>query len=173
MTTETQVMFARRIGVAKSYITALKHDGRLVMAEGGGVDVEASLARIAATAGGRDDMSDIMAEQRGAPVAVPPVEETAVRRVDAQARKEHLGAELLQIELDEKRGKLFKAEDVLAVVSDAATTLRTRLESFPDILSPQLAAITDEHQVRAILADNVEILLQEMSSRFAQIGKAA
>lgn len=172
MTIETQAEFAKRLGVAKSYVTALKHDGRLVLSDGG-VDVEASLERIAATAGGRDDMAGKMADQRGAPVALPAQEEFNVRRVDAQARKEHLGAELLQIELDEKRGKLFQAQDVLATVTDAATTLRTRLESFPDVLAPQLAAVADEHQVRAILADNVEMLLQEMSNRFAHIGRSA
>lgn len=172
MSSENQTQFARRLGVAKSYVTALKQNGRLVMTDDGLVDVEPSIARIAETTGGRDDMVEINAARRSS-VVEPPVEESPVRRIDALARKEHLGAELLQIELDEKRGNLFQAGDVLAVVSDAATTLRTRLESFPDILSSQLAAITDEHQVRAILADNVEILLQEMSARFAQIGKAA
>lgn len=162
MTTETQAAFARRIGVVRSRVHALKD--RLVMV-GKRVDVEASLARLAETAGDRIETVERVAE-----VEIPKaVDVDVVRRIDAQTRKEHLAGELMQIDLDERRGKLLRAEDVIAVVSGAATTLRSRLESFPDQLAPHLAVVNDEAQIRAMLADQVEIVLGELSQRFREL----
>ena len=54
----TQAEFARLEGKARSYITALKNAGRLVMTADDLVDIEASRALIAATADpGRDDVA--------------------------------------------------------------------------------------------------------------------
>jgi len=61
---ETKAAFARRLGVNKSTITRAEQAGRLVM-QGGKVDVEASLARWHATAGGRTDLAEKHARQRG------------------------------------------------------------------------------------------------------------
>lgn len=172
MTLATQADFARDIGVVRSRVTALKNAGRLVM-EGDRVDVEKSKVLIEATRDGRRDHQSPRrggeGEQLGEQETVP--EGGNVRRIDAQARKEHLAAELLQIDLDERRGKLLVADQVISFIADAATTFRTRLESFPDLLAPQLAATADEQQVRAILADHIEIALTEMSSRFAEMAR--
>jgi len=64
MTLETKAAFARRIGVNKSTITRAAQAGRLVMV-GNQVDIEASLARWHATAGGRTDLTEKYARQRG------------------------------------------------------------------------------------------------------------
>lgn len=172
MTLATQADFARRIGVVRSRITAMKVAGRLVM-EGDKVNVEESLARIEAS---RDGRRDNQSPRHIAPVApslssAQDPEGSGVRRIDAQARKEYLAAELLQIDLDERRGKLLVADEVVSTIADAATTLRTRLESFPDLLAPQLAAINDEQQVRALLADHIEIVLNELAARFSEMAK--
>ena len=44
MSAETQIDFAARLGVSRSYITQLKQADRLVMTAAGLVDVEASMA---------------------------------------------------------------------------------------------------------------------------------
>lgn len=67
MTLESKAAFARRIGVNKSTITRAAQAGRLVMREGL-VDIEPSLARWHATAGGRPDVSERHAQQRGADI---------------------------------------------------------------------------------------------------------
>lgn len=64
MTLESKAAFARRLGVNKSTITRAAQAGRLVM-EGGEVNIEASLARWHATAGGRADVAERHAAQRG------------------------------------------------------------------------------------------------------------
>lgn len=156
MTTATQADFARQIGVARSYVTALKKAGRLVMDDSGRVLVEESKASIA--------------RSNGAPERSSVVEPAFA---DSRERKEHYSAELSRLDFEERCGKLMESSVVLGVVAGAAVTLRSRLETFPDLLAPQLAAIGDEQQIRAMLADQVEILLGELAEKFAEIGKAA
>lgn len=151
----SQAEFARLIGVGRSYVTALKTAGRLVLDHEGKVMVEESKAAIAQSSG---------APERAA-VVQPAFS-------DARDKKEHYAAELARLDYEERCGKLIVAADVIAAVADSAVTLRTRLESFPDQLAPQLAAMADEQQVRAMLAEQIEILLGELSGKFAEIGKA-
>ncbi|MGE4340205.1 MAG: hypothetical protein AB7E55_30270 [Pigmentiphaga sp.] len=75
MTLESKAAFARRLGVNKSTITRAAQAGRLVM-DGDLVDIEASLTRWHATKGGRTDVEERFAAQRGqeipqAPTAYP------------------------------------------------------------------------------------------------------
>jgi hypothetical protein len=69
----SQAQFARLIGVDRSYVTRLKHDGRLVM-RGKRVVVDDSRRRIEATAGGRIDVSDRHAEARAGNGTPAPLE---------------------------------------------------------------------------------------------------
>ena len=151
----SQSEFARHLGVGRSYVTALKKQGRLVLADDGKVLVAPSMESIAKTSG---------APERAA-VVTP-------NYSDAKERKEHYAAELARMDLEERIGKLMQADDVKAAIADAATTLRTRLESLPDQLAPQLAATSDEQQVRAMLADAVEMALGEMAEQFGKVSKA-
>lgn len=152
----SQSEFARILGVGRSYITALKTAGRLVLNDQGKVLVEESKASIASSA--------------AAPERAAVVSQTFS---DSREKKDYYAGELARLDYEERCGKLMQAGEVLAVVSNAAVTLRTRLESFPDQLAPQLASMSDEQQIRAILADNIEILLGELSAQMASIGKAA
>lgn len=151
--TLSQADFARHIGVGRSYVTALKKSGRLVM-EGDKVLVAPSMDNIAKTNG---------APERAA-VITPDFS-------NAKDRKEMAEAELKEMERDKQKGLLMLADDVKSVIADAVTTLRTRLESLPDQLAPQLAAQSDEQQVRAMLADAVEMALGEVAERFAAATK--
>ena len=150
-----QSEFARILGCGRSHITALKKAGRLVMTDDGLVLVEESNASIARS-NGAPERSVVVQQEFG----------------DARSRREHIEAELKQIELDERRGRLVVAAEVVAVVSDAATTLRAQLESLPDRLAPMLATVTDEQQIRAALADEVEMVLAGMSERFNEMARA-
>lgn len=87
---------------------------------------------------------------------------------DQRDRGDRLRNELLEMEVGERRGTLLRADDVRAVVVAAATTLRGRLEALPDQLGPQLAAVTDEQQVRNLLAAEVEVVLQELAHQFGK-----
>lgn len=71
MTVESKAAFARRLGVNKSTISRAAQAGRLVM-RGNQVDIEASLARWHATQGGRADVAERHAAQRGQTIPTMP-----------------------------------------------------------------------------------------------------
>jgi hypothetical protein len=152
--TMNQTAFAAHLGVGKPYVSNLKKAGRLVFTDDGLVDVVQSMQRIKRTTN---------APERSAEALQPPGF-TAQRE-----RGEKLRNELLEMEVAEKRGELVKASDVRAVVLGAATTLRGQLESLPDQIAPQLAAASDEGQVRSLMASEIERLLTELSHQFGKL----
>lgn len=155
----TKTAFAAHIGVAKSYVSKLGNTGRLVLTDDGLVDVAASLQKIKSTNGAPERSPDSM---------VPP------QYADQRDRGDRLKNELLEMEVGERRGELLKAQDVRAFIVGAATMLRGRLEALPEQLAPQIAAAgSDEHQVRSLLASEIEILLQELSHQFSKVSQEA
>lgn len=68
-------------------------------------------------------------------------------------------------------GKLLDAVQVTAAVAGGVTALRARLETLPDTLGPQLAAIDDEASTRSLLAEAIEHALEELSRQFGALGK--
>lgn len=194
--------FARIARVRASYVSQLKAEGRLVLTETGkAVRVAESLALILATrdpakaaVAARHEAArtaKVGEGAGGAPIAAP----GATAAADAGAGEDPPGADeadsrdtgyqhwrtrnerakALASERDnaQAEGKLLAAADVEAAIAAAATQLRTRLESLPAILGPQLVAITDEAQLIATLAETIEHTLEELSRQFAAIGRGA
>lgn len=183
--TATFSEFAAIAGFKRSYVPQLKAAGRLVLTEDGKrVRVAESLARIEAT---KDPSKAGVAARHAASRAEAPPEADGesdpspampTPAVDgygyqeARAERERWQARLAQLEYERESGKLMAADDVASTVAAATTTLRSRLESLPDTLAPQLAAISDEGALRALLADAIEHALDEVSRQFAQLAKA-
>ncbi|MDO9105207.1 MAG: hypothetical protein Q7U57_09630 [Methylovulum sp.] len=178
MTTMTQSEFAKHLGVARSYITELKAKGHLVMTDDGLVDAEASISRMAAL---KDPAKQAVADRHQA--------ERQKKHSDGQEKPETSGTSgnLYQVSratkekfnaLAAKRdyelsiGKLMESDTVLQIVANAATILRSRLETLPDVLAPQLAAQTDEQKIRLLLQDYLEELLKETSQQFMKLSQA-
>lgn len=151
----SQAEFARIIGVGRSYVTALKKAGRLVTDVEGRVLVEESKASLARSNG---------APERAAVV-------TEIYQ-DNRDKKDHYAAELARLDYEERCGSLMVAADVLTVVAGAATTLRNRLETLPSILAPQIAAVSAEQEILAILSDQIESLLAELAEQFSSLAKS-
>lgn len=178
--TESFSAFARRLGVAPSYVTQLRHDDRLVLTgDGKAVQVAESLARIDAT---RDPAKQGVADRHAAaraavsapapaqapapapnPPESPPVGSTESPEPAATSEFQHwrereqrakaLAAERAN---DLADGKLLVAEEVCSVVTAIITTLRTQNERLVESLAPQLVAQPDETRLRAILIEAVE-----------------
>ena len=188
--------FAALARFKPSYITQLKADERLVLtAAGKRVRVAESLARIAATRDpGKAAVSARHAAARNSragedmpprpDAAAPPDGDDSDGDGDgaesargglgyqhARAVKEHYQAQQAKLDYERATAKLLDAGAVEAAVADAITVLRTRLESLPDVLGPQLAPITDEAQCRATLAEAIEHALEETSRQFANLAK--
>jgi hypothetical protein len=154
----TRSEFARLNEWSKSYVSKLGSESRLVLTDDGKhVLVAESLARIKDTSGALERVS--------APVVAPQV------RADRD-RKEFYDAEQARLDLEKRVGKLLDKPDVLSAVADAAAAVRSKLENLPPRLAPQLAAQGgNEQRIRLILADHIEQLLDDLSSRFAKLAE--
>lgn len=177
----TQAEFARLLGVAKSYVTKLKEHGRLVMsADGKLVDIEASRARIAATAD--PSKPDVSAKWvRPAAVEKPEAEDGddvpasgSSKYHDARATKEHYAALSAKLDYEKAIGKVVDKADVQAVVEDVITQFRWGLENLPYRLAPELVG-QDLDGIRAALKQEVFDSLAKMQRGFIrqmeEIGK--
>lgn len=179
MTALKQIDFAELLGVARSYVTKLKADGRLVMTPEGLVDVEQSRDRISATADlNRDDVASRWAAQRDRAEAPAPDEPDAVKapEVDtpaagtfaaARARKETAQAEIAEMERDKIRGLLIERPAIEAAIEDVMTTVRQALEQQPHRVAPMLVG-HDLDQIRATLKQENHSILSEMVRDFGK-----
>lgn len=178
--TMNQADFARHIGVGRSRVHALKEAGRLVMV-GDLVDVAASKARINATRSpAHDEQATATLSPQGAATSSAPHAPPAAAPQDDKIGNSYQAARAVKeryLALEAKRayevacGQLMRADDVAAAVAYAATTLRTRLEALPDVLSSQLAGPLDEAHRRAVIAEAIEHILAGLSADFARITK--
>lgn len=172
MSATTQADFARLQGWNRSTVTRLKQAGRLVLDDRGHVEVEASLRRIEETGGMRFDVAARHAKNRGqagvtpqpeAEIATPAASDATAaaterqpgceNRASAQARKESAAADLMEIELAQKRGNLIPREDVDAALKHFAAAARARLDVLADQLAPVVAPVTDMDEIHALLSE--------------------
>lgn len=182
----SQADFARLIRMKPSYVVQLKKDGRLVMAEDGkGVLVAESRAKIEGT---RDPskvgVADRHERKRAANQSEPENGEEEGRDEpdapekgssayqEARARREHYGALAAQRDFEKSMGNLLDAREVEDAVASAVIVFRTRLESLRHTLAPQLAAETDEGRVAALLADEHEQALKELSRQLGNLARS-
>lgn len=152
----TQAEFAARNGWAKSYVTKLKHEGRLVMTEDGKRVLSAeSLARIGDTTGAP--------ERASAPVLPTPLQDLQVaeKRLDVLRKEREEAIEL---------GQLLRADEVAAALSLTLSTLRGKLENLPDRLAPPLVgAGGSEIKIRAVLVEHCDRILNDLNKAFARM----
>jgi Spy/CpxP family protein refolding chaperone len=191
--------FATRYGWKPSYVTELRKAGRLVLTEDGrrvrvaeslrlledtrdpskaGVAARHAAARTAAApspsaspdAGQGADGDDDEGGDAPATPATAYNDPLAIRRARAQAEREEAALRKALREEQQELGELLQRDDVLAVIADATTTLRTSLENLPTTLSASLAAETAEERCRVILANGIEHALEELSRKFRAVG---
>lgn len=184
--------FANSRGWKPSYVTQLKQAGRLVLtADKRRVLVAESLRLIKDTADpSKAGVAARHAKTRNSAPASPspakdakddeagfdPVVYTdplAIRRAKAQAETEEAKARKALRDEQVELGELLKRDDVLAAIGDAVTTLRTSLQNLPTTLAPELAATTEEGRCQVLLANGIEHVLEELSRKFANVGRAS
>lgn len=155
-TAGSQSDFARAQKWARSYVSRLKSEGRLVLLPDGRVDFAASLERIKATSG---------ATERSAPQVQGP------DYAGAQDRERFYSAELKRIELDRQTREVLRADDVYATIDAASAIVRTTIDAWRDRMPPQIAAVgADEQRIGSLLAAECESLLLRLSQRLAALG---
>ncbi len=187
----SQAEFAQHIGKTPGYITQLKDSGRLVM-QGRMVDAEASIKLMAETQDpgkiGVAERHQTEREQRAlsaaegkqpgtsTPLSAGATMDDMTGKAgsayqQARAMKEKYNAMQAKIAYEKEVGLLLVASEVKMAIADGDAIIRNRLESLPDMLAPQLAAESDEQKIRAMLMDQIEYLLGELSQSFHKMTK--
>lgn len=194
MTLESRAAFARRLGVNKSTITRAFQAGRLVM-QGNLVDIEPSLARWHATKGGRDDVAERFAAQRGQDIPTQPypypAEESATAgdsgalppQPDAQPMgatgagsgdRTHYKAltlrfenETIKLEMALRRHMRYPLPSVRREAYGLGLALRASVERMVDQTAPRLAAAQTPER-RALLIAECHALSRAMHTEFVR-----
>lgn len=83
-----------------------------------------------------------------------------------EVRRQHISlqAQLAQLELDERQGKLVRANEVRAEAFRMAREVRNALALLPNRLAPMLAAETDPHTIRQVLAQEISAALESLAA---------
>lgn len=174
-----QAEYARRRGWAKSYVTQLKQQGRLVLTPEGLVDVEASDALIARTASPAwQGVSERHARERtrrleqrrdeamAQGVEAPGADSGAIDRVGmslqkARAMKEAYLAMQARAQYEQMVARLLPRDDVLRAMEDVVQTVRSALDTLPQRVAHRLAMLEAE-AVRGVLREIMDEVLAEM-----------
>lgn len=177
MTTETQAAFARRLGVNRSTVNRHITAGRVVT-RGKLIDVEASLAKLAATTGTRPDVAARHAAERGA--AIPNLVE---QEKNAQKPENHAAADIglpedgptgskarykatalhyenaaIKLEIALRRGIRHPLPAVKREAVALGGTLRSALERLIDQTAPRLAVMTSQTDRAALIGTQASAL---------------
>ncbi|HQV15908.1 MAG TPA: hypothetical protein PK620_13395 [Denitromonas sp.] len=84
----------------------------------------------------------------------------------ARTVKERYAALKEKLAYEVSIGKYMLAAEAAEAVADGDTMIRGRLETLPDILAPRLSATSDEEQIKSILRDEIETILEGISRAF-------
>lgn len=84
-------------------------------------------------------------------------------KLDAEARIKKAKAEVAELELKELRGKLHRAEDVEAIVTDSALLMRSMLLALPGKLAVDLASIDNAAEIADRIKKEVYFILNRLA----------
>jgi hypothetical protein len=146
----TRNAYAKHRGKSRQYIGRLADAGVLVM-RGSLVDVAAS---------------DAVLDDRPDKIAVPAASDPTTGTSYAQARLADMvfRAKLRRLEFETRQGKLVEATTVKERWASILVQLKERILAVPDKLAPEVAATTDERQVREVLKREMHALLNVLRS---------
>jgi hypothetical protein len=148
----SQAEYARHRGKSRQYISRLVKAGVLVM-RGGKVDADASDAVL-------DDRPEPVSERVVAALSEGAPSGTTF----AQAKTADMvfKAKLRKMEYDVRMGKLVEAELVKQRWSTIYRLIVDRILAWPNRLAPEVAALTDERQVREAILREARALVNDL-----------
>lgn len=160
--------FAARIGRSPSYVTKLAHEGRLVI-EGGKVLVADSMARMAATEGGRPDVAARHAQARAEhkPAPADPVD-IGMSLTKAKAITETYRAKQAKLDYEASIGKLVPRDDVEAALKFVGAAFATLLDNLPAQHAAVLAPIATPEAMEDALSDLCDTLRHQFGDAISR-----
>lgn len=172
MTIETKSQFAKRIQRAPSYITELISHGRIVLTEDGKrVEVEASIAKIEATASGAKPA--VAARHEAERKGVKPGRKKRKEAEVEEGSRQYYERTLQQVKNDHKAlefdlvlGKRFLIADVRREALGLGNTLRATVERLIDQTAPRLSVMQDKTLRHALLQDELKTLRTVIKAEF-------
>lgn len=81
----------------------------------------------------------------------------------SEARREHVRAELAQIELDERLGSVASVDEMTEAVGKRLASLRTRLLAIPAEQAPAIARLKSPAEIEKKLRSIITAALEELS----------
>lgn len=159
MTIISKSEFATRRGWAKSYVSKLAKQDRLVLTENGKVDLEATEAlladsadpsKAAVTARHEEARIDRDVRSQLVPAAEAPAVQAPGKGPDfqkARAHREYYLAQLAEAEFHKVQGNLVERKAVADAAYGAGRMVRDLVFGLPPQLAPELVAMTDPWQI--------------------------
>lgn len=114
--------------------------------------------------------------EAAAVAATPVVYDTATNIeifTNARADRERAQASLVQLDLDERNGKLIDRAKVIAAASSSHRILRDAILSIPDRIASQLAAESDTVATHRMLEDELRAVLDHLAELLLNIDPPA
>lgn len=179
MTVISKTEFAARRGWAKSYVSKLANQGRLVLTEKGKIELEATEALLAQSADPskaavadrhlqdrlqRDVYANLNAQSAPTSTAAPPGDLAGDEQPNfqkARAHREHYLARMAEMEFRKAQGELVEVSVVQKAAFETARSLNQSLLGMSPQLAPQLAAMSDPWQVERHLTAALRQRLSE------------
>jgi transcriptional regulator with XRE-family HTH domain len=169
----SQSELARRLGVSRQAVQARVKAGRLTLLKDGTLDERTALAEWHATkrpvvqAADPDDVPEdprpsVPAGSRQVRDPGSPGSQQAGTYAQAKTADALYKARLRQLEYEVKSGALVRAEDAANRWFERARAVRERLLAIPVRLAPEVAAMTDIHEVRRRLDEEIRIAIKEL-----------
>lgn len=93
----------------------------------------------------------------------PSDDDTTPALLTSRAKREHCLARLAQLELDERRGELLRADDVEREAFAIARRVREAMTNIPDRIAAEVAALSDAAAVHQLLSREIRAALVELA----------
>lgn len=155
----TRAEFARLQNVSRAAVTQWAAAERLVFAQDGRVDVEASRTRLAETASGRGGKRAPGAATVDQSPSQPAGENgtlTGARMAQVNAR-----AKLDELEYDERVGKLVEKSRVELAIADGMGPIMSQLDTVSVRVAPKLVGLVDVRRIQDIIDDEIARIRQD------------
>ncbi len=161
----TQAEFARRNDWSKQYVAKLVKQGRVTL-EGGKIDPVAAKRAIDQLA----EPSTALRKTSDSPRASAPVQAAsptdsrkAVDYASARTMREAYRAKMARLDYEEREKQLIDASQVREEAFQAGRIIRDALLAIPDRVSDVLAAEPDPVQVKLLMMQEINDVLQLLS----------
>lgn len=138
------------------------------------VDLLPTAVQVDASQAAAEPQRTLIDEPAAASAAATPAAAPGARSdyQDARTRREQAEAEMAQIELMERRGKVLDADSTVRAIADVHTAARVEVLSLPDRLAQLVAAEVDPRKVWQLINAECELLCQRLEANIRRLAVA-